>query len=325
MKRIKTALILFLITLISINNISAAPEESDSETLKFKIKYTFTTNVFYVYKCNIETNIERMFPDSSTQNIVRKEEVYLTMFAPSRPQNEFLEVNTGIDSILYEFDDGKHKYKWWSTSDDDPLPDNADFYKTSTILGQHYVTTISPYFEVALIKGELLDRARENVEEVSDTNLAFVLKKALSDDNLKFYTDLNKNVLRSGRYERDSAWKMSFTIPIEGMKYTCDTADVKFYLYDGKNFHIKATMPYMLPHYQEKIDITGYDNLISTLDSTSNSKGFWDITVTPRGQMQAVQGEFNTEANIHLDKDIITDKINTKIKYELVKTHKWKD
>ncbi len=326
----KKILFIFILSLLSTINILSAQiyEEDDDnnyETLKFRIKYTFVTNVFYIYKCSIQTEINRMFPDSSLKTITRNEEVYITLRAPSNPKNGFVELNTGIDSILYEFNDGHNKYKWWSLSDDDPLPDNFDFYKTSTILGQYFYTTISPYFEVALIKGEILDKARENIDEVADTNLKFILKKSLSEDNLKLYTDLNKNVLKNGRFGRDSSWKSDFSIQIEGVKYTCDTADVKFYLYDGKNYHVKANVPYMKASYEEKTDIVGYENLISTVDSTSYSKGFWDVTVSPRGQLQTAQGEFNTNANIYLNNDIIKDNINTKIKFELLRTHKWKN
>lgn len=295
------------------------------ESLKFRFFYNFPERVFHVYKCEINTQINRVFSDTSKQTFTRKEEVYITLRNPTAKEDDFAMVNTGIDSIRYEFSDGTNTYKWWSQSDEDDLLDNQDFYKFFAMIGRFFVTTISPYYEVALISGNLLEIGRNNIEEMADSVERFIWKQALADDNLKLYTDLNRGVIENGQFARDSSWKSKFTIPIEGINYTCDTATTTFYLYDGKSFHLKAEMPFMKPS-SDKALVVGIDDFVAPVDSAnSSSEGYWDIAVTPRGVVQSVDAEFSTKAARSINKVKFVDNIKTKIKFSLINTYKWRD
>ena len=333
----KMKIFFIVLVLLAVNNTSLAQsklqateienteENLDVKELNFRFMYRFAPRTFFIYKCTIDTEILRAFPDSSTKNFKRKEEVYITLRDPSGEKDGFVELNTGIDSIYYEFSDGEKSVKWWSQSDHDPYPTNPDFVKRSALIGQFFISTISPYFEVAKIDGDFLQRAKDNIDDMSDTTLRFIFQQALSDENLKLYTDLNKNVIKNGRFKRDSTWKMKFSIPIEGINYTCDTANVTFYLYDTKNYHIKAEMPFMKPDYNTVVPIVGLDRVLSTVDSASKSSGYWDVTLSPRGRFEEATGEFNTIANIKLDEALVTDTIKTKINFKLLETYRWKD
>jgi hypothetical protein len=295
------------------------------EMREYKMQYNFAENVDYLYKMNVKTEVVRTFSDNTTQKYEREMEIHISFRRPSGLEDGFAKIWVGYDSILYKFSDGKYNAKWFSHNDDDRDPKVADFDIVFPIMGSSYISIISPYFEVAKIEGIALEESRTRTEKITDSVNYKIWKKYLSDDNLNFYSDMNKNVIRNGRFALDSTWIMRFTIPIEGIRYTCDTATVKFYLYDGKNFHIKAEMPKMYANTNDSATVIGLDRNILPVDTTSFSSGFWDISVSPRGMINTVEGEFSTKANMRLNKTEFSDAIKTKIKYEYVSSKRWKN
>ncbi len=307
------------------DNAKSVNEYQDNEAIKFKFNYGFIERAFYIYKVTVDTKIHRKYQDSTTQDFSRKKDVYISLRNPTALQDGFAMVNTSIDSINYEFTDGKQKIRWNSQADDMELPvGQPDFDEIFAITGRYFTSHISPYYEVARIDGELLERGREEASEIPDSVLRQIWINAISDNNLKLYTDPNKNVIRNGRFDKDSTWQMKFAIPIEGITYTCDTAAATFYLFDSKNFHIKAVMPYMYPS-QETAAVTGMDRVLLGVDSTSNTKGFWDISVSPRGMLNSAEGEFTTNAYRNYKEIKFKDEIITNIKFNLERTVKWAD
>ena len=292
---------------------------------QYKIQYDFQERIFFSYKMTCSTTIERTNSDSDKQIFNREIVVFLNYYRPSALNNGFAEVRTIFDSINYRYDDGKSQYKWSSVGDD-KIPACDDFMNlVFPIVGRYYFTTISPYFEVAKIGSERLDEKRSSNENITSPFHRATWEKANSDDNLNFYSDMNKNVVRPGRFSIDSTWKMKFTIPIEGIKFSCDTATVKFYLYDGKNFNIKAEMPKMYPNTEDSACVIGISNVMLKMDSTSDSKGFWDIAVTPRGMINKIVSQFETNAIHIINGEKISDKITTNIKYEFLNTLRYAD
>ena len=294
------------------------------EMREYRLQYNFAENVDYIYKMNVKTEVIRTFSDNTTQKYEREMELHLSFRRPSGLENGFARVLVGYDSILYKFSDGKYKAQWFSHGDD-ANPKVADFDIVFPILGSSYTSIISPYFEVAKIEGNALEESKIRIEKITDTTSYRIWKKYLSDDNLNFYSDMNKNVIRNGRFALDSTWKMRFTIPIEGIRYTCDTAKVEFYLYDGKNFHIKAEMPQMYANTNDSATVIGLNRNILSVDTTSFSSGFWDISVSPRGMINTVEGEFQTQADMQLNKMRFSDAITTKIKYEYISSKRWRN
>jgi hypothetical protein len=306
---------------------NSAPNDenyTDDGVLQYRIQYNFAERVIFVYKMTYSTEIVRTFSDSTTQNFKRDMDVYLSYWRPSGLVEGFAEIRTGLDSILYNFTDGKQNVKWFSNGNDD-LPSIPDFDVVFPIMGRSYTTTISPYFDVAKIEGKILQEGRESIENMPDTTLKKIWKKAVADENLNFYSDMNKNVLQNGRFAIDSTWKMRFTMPIEGIRYTCDTAKVQFYLYDSKNFHVKAEMPYMYANVEDSASVIGLNRDILPVDSTSFATGFWDISVSPRGMLNSAEGEFTTKTKSKYRQMEFTDEIKTKIKYEFVDSYRWVD
>ncbi len=320
-------LTLTLISFLLLNGIifaQNAPSQRE-EVRQYKIQYDFQERVIFSYKMTCSTTIERTNSDNTKQTFNREVVVFLNYYRPSSLINGFAEVRTIFDSVTYRYDDGKTQYKW-SSAGDDKFPECDDFMNVFFALpGKYYFTTISPYFEVAKIESERLDEMRKDIEKIENPFYKATWEKVSSDDNLNFYSDMNKNVIRAGRFAIDSTWKMKFTIPIEGIRFTCDTADVKFYLYDGKNFNIKAEMPTMYPNSNDSACVIGITNVMLKMDSTSNSKGFWDIAVSPRGMINKVIGNFETNANYIIKNAKISDKITTNIKYEFLNTLRYAD
>ncbi|MPM40709.1 hypothetical protein SDC9_87357 [bioreactor metagenome] len=299
---------------------------SREELRQYRIQYDFAEKTFYKYKMTYKTIVKRTFADAKVENFERDMTVYLSFRRPSGLKDGFAELRTNLDSIIYKFTDGKKSYKWSSQADDDPIPPNPDFDIVFSIIGHSLDMTISPYFEVAKIEGEQLDDLRETIDKMEDTARRWIWWKANTDEYLKFYMDMNKNVLRSGRFAIDSTWKMKFSIPIEGVKYSCDTTNVKFYLYDGKNFNVKAEMPKMYPNLTDSSTIIGLANdVVVPVDSTSSSAGYWDVSVSPRGMLNTAQGIFTTKRNYPNSTLNFSDEIKTDIKYEFLGVIRWKD
>jgi hypothetical protein len=118
---------------------------------------------------------------------------------------------------------------------------------------------------------------------------------------------------------------MQFTIPIEGIRYTCDTATVKFYLYDGKNYNVKAEMLKMYPNLLDSSSVIGMNRDILPVDSSSFASGFWDVSVSPRGMLDKVNGVFFTKTNSEKSGLKFSDEIKTQIKYEFIKSERFRD
>ena len=320
-------LVLALVLLIAGTSIIFAQTSraTREESRQYRIQYGFTERVSHTYKMTYSTKVKRTFTDNTTQNFERKVEVYLSFWRPSALTDGFAEVRAGLDSISYEYKDANSTVRWFSQSNTDNLPGNPDYDVVFPILGRMFFKTISPYFDVAKIEGKILEEGRDDINKMSDTVLRRIWQKANSDDNLKFYADMNRSVLKNGRFAIDSTWKMRFSIPIEGIRYTCDTATVKFYLYDGKNFHIKAEMTQMSPNLNDSASVIGMNRDILPVDSTSSSAGFWDISVSPRGTLNTVKAEFITKTNSVINNMQFSDEIKTDIKYELLGTQRWRD
>ena len=313
-----------LLLLVSSSVIFA--QATKEESRQYRIQYDFAERTFFSYKMTYTTTVTRTFADNTTKNFERNVEVYLTFWRPSALSDGFAEVRTSLDSFNYEYKDESGIVKWSTQNSNYKIPGNPDFDLVFPILGRSFFTTISPYFDVAKIEGKILEESRNAIKEMQDTILRKIWQKANADENLKFYVDMNKSVLSSGRFAIDSAWKMRFTIPIEGIRYTCDTATVKFYLYDGRNFHVKAEMPKMTPNINDNASVIGMNRDILSVDSTSYSSGFWDISVTPRGMINTVKGEFLTKTNsITSSKLKFSDEIKTEIKYEMLGMQRWQD
>jgi len=293
---------------------------------QYRIQYDFAERTVFIYKMTFQTTVKRTFADNSTKNFERNVEVFLSFWRPSALSEGFAEIRTSLDSFNYEYKDEKNFVRWSTQSNENPLPGNPDFDVIFPILGRSFFKTISPYFDIAKIEGKYLDEGRDNIREMQDTVLRRIWLKANSDLNLKFFVDMNKNVLRSGRFAIDSAWKMRWTIPIEGIRYSCDTADVKFYLYDGVNFHIKAEMQNMTPNLNDSASVIGFERDILPVDSTSFSSGFWDISVSPRGMLNTAKGEFKTKTNSKTSTNLpFSDEITTVIKYEMLDSKRWRN
>ena len=323
MDRITLTLICFFVFSGIIFAQSAPPSREESR--QYRIQYTFQESVFTSYRVTCSTTIERTDELNNIKLFNRVIEVYLSFYRATPLYDGFVDVRTFFDSVTYSYIVGSEKYKWSSNADGD-FPQCDDYINLIfPILGRSYNTTISPYFEVAKIEGEYLTEKREEIEKITNPFLKAVWEKANSDDMLILYSDMNKNVLREGRFAIDSTWNMRFEIPIEGIRYICDTAEVKFYLYDGKNYNIKAEMPLMYPNTDDSSCVIGVSNVMLKVDSTSNSKGFWDIAVSPRGMIEKVIGKYETIANYSDESIKFTDKITTNIKFEFLKTQKFFD
>jgi hypothetical protein len=269
MKHLVLALILIIVFISS----AILNSQTRNANREYKLQYGFGEKILTTYKMTYTINVTRTYKDDKTKNFYRKIELYLSYWRPSANKDGFAEVRTVFDSVIYEYRVDKEIYQWSSHNYDDILT-NADFLSVVfPIVGRAYYTTISPYFDVAKIEGEFLTEHREHIQKLSDTLIRAINSKANSDMNLLFYSDMNKDVIKNGRFAVDSTWQSKFTIPIEGIRYTSDTAATTFYLYDGKNFYVKAEMKDMYPNTDDRNCVIGIDKTMLSVDSTSKSEG----------------------------------------------------
>jgi hypothetical protein len=292
---------------------------------QYKFLYDFSPKTKFNFKLTYNTLVTRTFSDKTTKTFERDMVLFFSYWQPSPTKEGFSEISVGLDSIKYNYSDGKKTYSWATVSDNDDIPSNYDFDNVFPLVGRFFDVTLSPYFEMAKIEGKILDEVRSGIEKMGDTTLRKIWRKANADENFFFLIDMNKNVYKSGRFEIDSTWKMKFTIPIEGIRYTCDTAKVKFYSYDGKYYNVKAEMPRMYPNLKDSNTVMGMDRVILPVDSTSFSTGFWDMSISPRGLPNLINGSFTTTTNSSVNEQQFSDIINTTIKYEFLSLLRWKD
>ncbi|MDR0927002.1 MAG: hypothetical protein LBO69_04470 [Ignavibacteria bacterium] len=293
------------------------------EVRHYKIQYDFGDRVTNLYKMTYTTKVNRSLDDNSTKSYERTIELFISYWRPTSPTDGFAEVKTTLDSIHYLYKGDTTNIVWSSQDDDFFIPDVTDFDNVFAIMGREFYTTISPYFEVAKIESESLTEARDNIDKMSDSILQYIWKKANTDDNLIFLTDMNKGVVHSGRYAVDSTWRTKFTIPIEGVRYTCDTATVLFEKYDGKDFYFKADIPKMYPNTVDYTNVIGLNRILVPVDSKSYSTGYWEMCISPRGLVRTANGTFTTKAIAEYNKHKWTDDITTEIKFEFISNKRW--
>lgn len=316
---------MFLFTQPAFSQDGSAAKPSGERLYRIHYNYMLTTYIYYTLTYNAK--VTRTYENGAKQVFERREMMYLTFYRPSTEQNGFSDIRVTFDSLRYEYISGKDTVRWSDRSNTDTLPQHFDFAaNVMPIVGRSFYLTISPYFDVAKLSDTILTEYRTEYGKIADELTRYTWLKGMADENLLFYADMNKSVLKSGQFGVDSAWKSRFTIPIEGVRYTCDTANVKFYLYDGKNFNVKAEMPKMYANTTDKMSAIGTkEERFFDIGEGSYSSGSWDIAVSPRGLIDKVIGKFKTFVNIEDGKVKWTDEIDTDMLYEYKSIMRFKD
>ncbi len=296
--------------------------KSENQKLTFMVKSIYPVNVSHVYKMTEKTKVIRRFSDSTVKEYNRDMTVFLSLYAPSAPDNGFNTLIISVDSLIYKYSDEKNTAVFNSQDDNSRPPKVSDYDSKGLILGKSFELTYSPYGEIAKITGEDLKEKRSLVNDpatgIKDTIRRFNWNFGLSDGHLAFIGDLQKQVLPLKRIDTSDVWPAMFNYEIEGVHFS-DTVNVKMKDYNTDVYNLVATMNKVkLP--KGAYSFNGFDRFINLTDGTVS--GTYTINVNPKGFIKYAEGNFESIMHLEYHGEMIEQKVTSTVSWELGKMYR---
>lgn len=297
-----------------------APQKGKDEKKKsqeYKIAVRYPLNVFNLVTFTEETEVTRVYSDSSELSYTRKLKVWISYRMLDRPIDGFTKVKISIDSLDYHFTDGKRTVKHFS-QEDAPMPLNfIDYAIASNPLGQEYELVYSPYYELVRIEGDRLDEILEIVSDPvfgpKDTLQKFITLNWLSDQHLAYWSDIQKNIVPSGKITLDTTWKTPFMFELDGVPFR-DSAECKLLGYNAGIYSFYAETKDLKPDLVKTL----LYNIPRICDVESGKgSGNYKLKIRATGGIDSAEGDFNAEFTAKIGQERFRQKVKSKTKWEL--------
>lgn len=301
---------------IVLNAQGSADTGDDDYVKQFEINYNFETNVYYNYTYNEQTHVTRKFDNGGETKYTRDLTYWITLFSPERRKDGILHVKVQVDSLEYTLADMLDTTYYHSLSETLPPPfNNKDYAFHSIPLGMEYEITYSPYGEIANIESQMVDERRkqinDSVQGIKDPYWHQIWTIALSDQNLQFLADPQKNLLPDVLVTKDTLWQTSVINNYDGITLR-DTVEVGITLFTPRNFILTA--------HSKRINMPGGEYPLYGVESLSKLTGIsgtsdYKLKVTPRGHLNELIITNDVEMDFELGKNTFTQDVKT--------THTW--
>jgi len=316
-----------LVVLLTVGFCAAQSQQKGDEAQipSYKLKLGYPAQVIHTYKMTDSTIVTRRFSDSSIKKFKREYEYNMTLRAPNGLENGFLKLDVSIDSLFYKFTDGDAVYEFNSQAENPGALTFDDLKAISVALGKDFTMTYSPYGEVTSIEGERLDWLKNYVttEGVGslDTLQTFMWLDGISLNRLKYIADIKKLIYPYEKAYKDSVWTSPFDFQIDGMNYY-DTAKAKIISVGDNEIVIEARLDNIrnLPDMGRFYGIKGQILPIESCKGT----GTFMLTVSSKGTLKYAVLTTDTDIKVKIHKDYFTQKINSKVIWDLRNQYKYK-
>lgn len=301
----------------------AKPDKPKKQN-EYKIALRFPLNVYNKFKFTEETVVTRKYSDDSELSFTRKITVYFTYNMFDRPVDGFTSLKVSIDSLDYFFTDGKKTVKHFS-QDDSPMPLKfIDYAIASNLLGQQFEMVFSPYNELSRIESERIDMLIEDISNPmtgpKDTIQKFITLNWLSDQHIAHWTDIQKGVVPVPKITDSSVWKSPFMVELDGVPFR-DSISSRLEGYNAGKYTIVSETNNLTA---EKVQSLFYDipkicNVVS-----GKGKGAYKLVILATGGIDSAEGNFEAEFKVSAGSDSFTQKINSKLNWELTEFVRFK-
>lgn len=299
-------------------------KDKTPEIIKYKISPQYNVNISHKYIFRDSSVVSRVLSDNTTSNYKRNLQLYTTLRAPSAPKNQIINLICGIDSMLYEYNDGVATAKYDSQDDESTPPFKYyDFQKYFISMGKEFDLTISSYNEPVELKSEQIEsiffKMNDEIGGMKDTLNRFTWERVLSLDNLKFFVDVNKGITPDNKVAVDSTWIDVVHLVIDGV-YFKDSVQFKLNSYNTKEFLItgKSLSMSAIPI---KARFQGINRIVDVTEGSGTAD--YKMTLTNRGVVSLL--EINSDANFKalVGKDEFKQNVKSKFSWKLDKLYKW--
>lgn len=317
------SIILLPMLLFSQNEISTKGEKDRIETPKFLIKPRYPENLAFVYKRTTDTKFTQLLSDSSKRTFHRILDIYFTFYAPGKPVDGFTEFKVSIDSLVYRYIVGSDTV-YYNSQDDDAVPPFKlqDYEANGLILGKEFTFNYSSYWDVGKIGGWRLEQVRKYINDpidgIDDSLRKYFWNYRLSDQYLSSFVDILKKYMPLKPLDTNEIRNIPFFIDIEETLYY-DTAKVQFLGLVNNQYVLKGTLN-NLKNVRPRTRIPGFDVLVDI--AYVEGKGEYTVLITPQGRVDGSYGNFNIEMILKDRNELIYQKIEEKLSYQLLNNYK---
>lgn len=327
MKKLVLLILSFVIIpismLLSQNEITTKGQKDEVEIPKFLIKPKYPENLAFVYKRTTDTKLTQLLSDSTKRTFQRILDIYFTFYTPGKPVDGFTEFRVSIDSLVYRYIVGTDTI-YYNSQDDEAVPPFKlqDFDANSLLLGKEFTFNYSAYWDVGKIGGMRLEQVRRYINDpidgIDDTLRKYFWNYRLSDQYLASFVDILKKYMPNKPLDTTQIRNIPFFIDIEETQYF-DTAKVKFLGLKDNQYILKGTMN-NLKNVRPRTRIPGFQVLVDLVHV--EGKGEYTVLITPQGRVDGSYGHFNIEMLLRDRNELIYQKIEEKLSYQLLKNYK---
>ncbi|MES2765310.1 MAG: hypothetical protein V4642_05550 [Bacteroidota bacterium] len=278
----------------------------------------------YVFK--EETTINRVHSDSSMRNLKREITYFLSQVALKPSEDGFITVQTTIDSMLYRFADGPSIIEYSSMRDAKPNLQFLDLAYATVPVNRTFETVISPYGDVAEVKGEAVDWLRNYVtvegQEKGVDILAPIQKylwlDGISDNNLKHFGDLTKGIIPNGKVKRDSVWNRDVSVRMNSIDFS---GPVKANISSAKDgiYRIEAASDGVVARPAD-IRVYGITELVKL--NSGKGKASFSIELND-DDVRRVEADYTSSISATIKNETFTDNISTHLSWTLTGQTQW--
>ena len=303
---------------------SKGVDEQKEQYTKFIVKPKFPANLAFSFRKSTVTKMTQFLSDSTKRTYTRYLDLFFTYYSPGKAINGVTELYVSIDSLVWRYNrDGDSTY--FDSQNDELVPpfNIEDFEESSIVLGRNFNFYYSPYWDFGKITGKKLieDRIYINdpLDGILDTTRNYFWNYRLSDENLTEVVDVLKNLIPPDAIDTSMKRNIIFNYSTEEMAFTDTNTTVQLINENSRVYTLKATMNNLLPK-RERTRIFGFGVFVDIIDCKGS--GTYELDLTPQGRTEGARGEFNFDILFKDRREIIREKINEKVIYQLLKNYK---
>ncbi len=310
-------------TLLGQDGVATKGQEKETETPKFLIKPRYPENLAFVYKRSTDTKVTQVLSDSTKRTFQRIMDIYFTFYSPGKPVDGFTELRVSVDSLVYRYITGKDTI-YYNSQDDEAVPPFKlqDFDANGLLLGKEFTFNYSSYWDVGKVSGARLEQLRifinDPIDGIDDSLRRYFWNYRLSSSYLISFVDILKKYMPNKPLDTNEIRNIPFTIDIEETQFF-DTAKVKLSAVEDNQYKLKGTMS-NIKNARNKTRIPGFTVLVDIVHTEGN--GEYTLLITPQGRVDGSFGKFTIEMLLKEKQELIYQKIEEQISYQLLNNYK---
>ncbi len=329
MIKLKLVSLLAILIIFGYNGVSAQvaagkPKEP-IEKLEFQFVNTFPVNIVHQYVFIDSTNVNRVYSDSSMFNYLQNIDNNFSVKAPNRPDKEGnYSLDVSIDSIYFRFDSPKKKVDYNTAWDEGRPPfDIRNYERASVPLGLEYTMQYSPYDEVTNISGNRLDEKIRSLSDpkngLTDSVRKYIWLGGMSDRNLEFIADVNKNLLPDTKVSADTFWITTVKCRVDDV-FFIDTVKMKIKSYTTKLYKLTGES---IGRYLIKEPMMVYNIDKFVVPSFISGTSTYNMDLTPKGTIDKLEVKYDLNLLLNYKQEPIVEIIKSSQKWVLINRYNY--